>query len=129
MKTTHADSAKVNLDGLPDQNAVIEMGKTCVCINLRKAARNVTRFYDKALKSLNLRVTQLGLLAAIRVLSPIMVTRPAKIGALERTALTGNLRIFEKKGYIDISLAADIRVRSVSITDQGPAILAVAYPL
>jgi hypothetical protein len=60
MKTTHADSAKVNLDGLPDQNAVIEMGKTCVYINLRKAARNVTRFYDKALKSLNLRVTQLG---------------------------------------------------------------------
>jgi DNA-binding MarR family transcriptional regulator len=129
MKATRPDSAQIGHDGMPDHNTVMEMGKTCVCFNLRKATRNVTRFYDKALKSVNLRVTQLSLLAGVRVLGPVMVTRLAKIMALERTTLSRNLKILEKKGFIEISPGTDFRVRSVGITDQGLEVLAGAYPL
>ena len=46
------------------------LGQTCVCFNMRKTTRFITQFYDRSLKSTGLRVTQMTLMTAIRVLGP-----------------------------------------------------------
>jgi len=101
----------------------------CACFNLRKAARAITHLYDEMLRPTGLRTTQFTLLVATKMLEPITVTRLAKIGVMDRTTLTRNLRPLEKQGLIQITLGKDQRTRVVTLTPEGQKALARALPL
>ena len=101
----------------------------CACFNLRKAARAITHLYDEMLRPTGLRTTQFTLLVATKMLEPITVTRLAKIGVMDRTTLTRNLRPLEKQGLIQIALGKDQRTRVVRLTPEGQKALARAFPL
>ena len=109
--------------------SALDMGKTCACFNLRKAARRVTSFYDAALKPCGLKVTQMTLLTAIRVLEPVTINRLAKAIVMDRTTLSRNLSLLNKKGMIGIEPGNDLRTRTLSLTEQGHAALVAAFPL
>jgi DNA-binding MarR family transcriptional regulator len=117
-----------NLEVLP-LGAALDMGKRCTCFNLRKATRRVTNFYDAALKPCGLKVTQMTLLTAIRVLEPITIKRLAKAIVMDRTTLSRNVSLLNKKGLIDIEPGDDLRTRRLSLTDQGHTSLVAAFPL
>ena len=117
-----------NLERLPLDTA-LEMGKNCTCFNLRKAARRVTSFYDAALKPSGLKVTQMTLLTAIRVLEPVTIKRLAKGIVMDRTTLSRNVSLLNKKGMIDIEPGDDLRTRKLSLTTQGHTALVAALPL
>ena len=117
-----------NVEKLPLDTA-LEMGKTCTCFNLRKATRRVTSFYDAALKSSGLKVTQVTLLTAIRISEPVTIKRLAKAIVMDRTTLSRNVSLLNKKGLIDIETGDDLRTRNLSLTEQGHASLAAAFPL
>ncbi len=101
----------------------------CACFNLRKAARAITHLYDEMLRPTGLRTTQFTLLVATKILEPITVTRLAKMGVMDRTTLTRNLRPLEKQGLIQIALGKDQRTRVVTLTPEGQKALAQAFPL
>ncbi|HWP93254.1 MAG TPA: MarR family winged helix-turn-helix transcriptional regulator [Thermodesulfobacteriota bacterium] len=101
----------------------------CACFNLRKAARAITHLYDEMLRPAGLRTTQFTLLVATKMLEPITVTRLAKIGVMDRTTLTRNLRPLEKQGLVQIALGKDQRTRVVRLTPEGQKALARAFPL
>jgi len=63
------------------------------------------------------------------MLEPITVTRLAKIGVMDRTTLTRNLRPLEKQGLVQIALGKDQRTRVVRLTPEGQKALARAFPL
>ncbi len=107
----------------------LEIGKSCTCFNLRKATRRVTRFYDAALKDSGLKVTQLTLLTAIRISEQVTIKRLAKIMAMDRTTLSRNVSVLHRKCMIDIEAGDDLRTRKLSLTEQGHAALAAAFPL
>ena len=117
-----------NLEMLPLNNA-LEIGRSCTCFNLRKATRRVTRLYDAALKSSGLKATQLTLLTAIRISEQVTIKRLAKIMAMDRTTLSRNVSVLNRKGLIDIEPGEDLRTRKLSLTEQGHAALAAAFPL
>jgi DNA-binding MarR family transcriptional regulator len=117
-----------NLEVLP-LGAALDMGKCCTCFNLRKATRRVTSFYDAALKPCGLKVTQMTLLTAIRVLEPITIKRLAKAIVMDRTTLSRNVSLLNKKGMIDIEAGDDLRTRRLSLTEQGHNALVAAFPL
>jgi len=112
-----------------DQAAALEMGMTCVCFNLRKASRRITQLYDAALRPTGLRVTQLTLLAAIRVLEPVSMNGLAGAVVMDRTTLTRNLKPLNKRGLIEIQRGNDQRTRKLTITDEGHRVLVKAFPL
>lgn len=101
----------------------------CACFNLRKAARAITHLYDGMLRPTGLRTTQFTLLVATKMLEPITVTRLAKIGVMDRTTLTRNLRPLEKQGLVQIALGKDQRTRVVKLTPEGQKALTRAFPL
>jgi DNA-binding MarR family transcriptional regulator len=105
------------------------MGKYCTCFNLRKAARRVTSLYDAALKPCGLKVTQMTLLAAIRVLEPVTINRLAKAIVMDRTTLSRNVSLLHKKGLIDREPGNDPRTRKLSLTKEGHTLLNTAFPL
>lgn len=116
-----------------DQASHIEFAKSkaaeCVCGNLRKAARAVTQVYDEVLRPTGLRVTQFGILGATKAMEPVTVTRLAGATVTDRTTLTRNLRLLEKKGLIRIQAGDDRREREVTLTEKGQAALVRGLPL
>lgn len=95
-----------NLERLQLDTA-LEMGKSCTCFNLRKATRRVTSFYDSGLKPSDLKVTQMTLLTAIRVLEPVTIKRLVKATVMDRTTLCRNVSLSSWKGMIDIEPVAN----------------------
>ncbi len=106
-----------------------EMGRTCACYKVRKAARAVTKLYDEVLRPSGLRVTQFSLLMAARIMGPVTVVKLAQGMVMDRTTLTRNLQILEKQGLISIKPGEDRREREVNLTAAGMEVLTKAIPL
>ena len=97
----------------------VEIGKACVCGNLRKASRLISQIYDEFLRPSGLKVTQFALLMTVRGFGKTTVSKLAKWAIMDRTTVTRNLKILEKKGLVKIEPGKDQRERVVTITDKG----------
>jgi DNA-binding MarR family transcriptional regulator len=106
-----------------------EIGRTCACFKVRKAARAITKLYEEVLRPSGLRATQFSLLMATRVMGPVTVVKLAKVLVMDRTTLTRNLQILEKQGLISIKPGEDRREREVTLTASGMEVLTKALPL
>jgi len=113
----------------PDVAQILEIGRTCVCFNVRKASRAVTHVYDSALRSVGLRATQFALLSAIKILQPVTVTHLAQATITDRTTLGRNLKLIEKKGLIRMLAGEDLRERNVYLTERGEGAVAKGISL
>ncbi|MHB9075736.1 MAG: MarR family winged helix-turn-helix transcriptional regulator [Desulfobaccales bacterium] len=106
-----------------------EIGRTCACFQVRKAARAITKLYEEKLRSIGLRATQFSLLMATRMLGPVTVVKLAQVTVMDRTTLTRNLQILEKRKLIEIKSGEDRREREVTLTASGLEVLTKAVPL
>lgn len=100
----------------------------CVCFAVRKAARAVTQFYDRALKTHGLRVTQLPILSAASRLGVVPLAKLAQELGMDRTTLLRNVRPLVRRRLVEVSPAADSRRTEVRATASGRALLARVYP-
>ncbi len=114
---------------IPEITKCREIGRTCACYKVRKAARAVTKLYEEVLRPIGLRATQFSLLMATRVMGPVTVVKLAQVTVMDRTTLTRNLQILEKRGLITIKPGEDRREREVTLTASGMEVLAKAVPL
>src|SRR3974390_1620669 len=106
-----------------------EIGRTCACFNVRKAARAITKLYEEVLRPSGLRATQFSLLMATRVMGPVTVVKLSQVTVMDRTTLTRNLQVLEKRGLIAINPGEDRREREVTLTASGMEVLVQAIPL
>jgi DNA-binding MarR family transcriptional regulator len=105
-----------------DRNLQEAMGCTCLCI--RRAARQFTQIYDRALEPAGLTVMQFGLLA--RLFGASLRSEVSSIGAIaewlgmDPTTLNRNLKPLRARGLVkDRSDPSDARLRIVQITEKG----------
>ena len=112
-----------------DVAEILEAGQSCACLNLRKAARAVSSLYDDTLRPTQLRATQFALLSIAKALGSVTVTQLAEAAVMDRTTLTRNLRLLEKRGLVRVVEGADRRVRNVTLTARGHDVWAKAVPL
>ncbi|MGH7381821.1 MAG: MarR family winged helix-turn-helix transcriptional regulator [Candidatus Methylomirabilales bacterium] len=103
-------------------------GRACACSNIRQAARAVTQLFDEALRPSGLRATQFGILGATMAMGPLTLTKLAEVTVTDRTTLTRNLKLLQKRGLIRIQTGSDRREREVTLTDRGREALAKGYP-
>lgn len=101
----------------------------CAHANLRKAMRVASQAYDAALKPCGLKATQFTLLAVLSGREEVPLTRLADTLVMDRTTLTRNLQPLIRKGWISIGREEDERVRLVSLTVAGRAVVTEAIPL
>ena len=107
----------------------VETTANCTCLNLRKASRAVTKFYDDAFKPVGLRVTQFSLLAMVANRGPAGMKELAKLLVMDRTTLTRNLKPLIDQGFLEVIECDDRRQRPIAITSRGRNRLAKALPL
>lgn len=102
---------------------------TCMGLHIRRASRILTQAYDAALRPTGLAVSQFTLLVAIHLSEPVSITQLAEGLFSDQTTTTRNVKLLEKKGLVAISPGTDRRIKLVSLTPDGKALLDKALPL
>lgn len=92
----------------------------CLCTQLRRAARGVTRVYDDALQGIGLTVAQFSLLRHLARLDEPSISALADAMGLDRSTLGRNLKPLQAEGLVELQGdAGDQRNRLVLLTDTG----------
>jgi DNA-binding MarR family transcriptional regulator len=106
-----------------------EMGKSCACFNLRRAARLVTQRFDRAFRDAGITANQFSILMATYNQEGILLTQLARTLGTERTTLSRNVSLLERLGMVSIAMGGDRRERRITMTKQGITLLEKALPL
>lgn len=102
----------------------------CNCSAIRKASRQITRFYDAMLEPSGLRITQYLALAALNELKHVAINTLAERLDIERTAMGKMTGLLERDGLISIIPSPlDARSRLVELTEEGRKLFERALPL
>jgi DNA-binding MarR family transcriptional regulator len=101
----------------------------CLCEQLRRASRVVTRIYDEALRPAELRITQFSLLSVLAKHDAIRIRDLAAGVFIDETAVLRNLRPLTDRELVAIEPGEDRRERYASMTAQGRELFLRAAPL
>jgi DNA-binding MarR family transcriptional regulator len=99
----------------------------CLVLNTVAAARALLRRHDARLKPFGVTVQQFALLAAVRFYPGESVAALARHAFLDRTSLTRNLALLERKGLVQ-RRAGPGKVRLCELTPAGDALLTTLRP-
>jgi DNA-binding MarR family transcriptional regulator len=91
----------------------------CMCANLRRAARVVTRIYDEALRPSGLRTPQFTLLQALNLAPGISQKHLAQLLEFDSTTLTRTLNLMRQKGWVRAETGEDRRELRLFLTEGG----------
>ncbi|MEO7065471.1 MAG: MarR family transcriptional regulator [Rhodanobacter sp.] len=95
----------------------------CLVLNTIAAARTRLRLYDAKLKPFGVTVQQFWLLAAIRFYPGEPVAALAQRVLLDRTSLTRNLDLLERKELVRRTSGSVGNARLCELTEQGDSVL------
>lgn len=101
----------------------------CLCLNIRRASRAVTEFYEKMLEPSGLKVTQYSLLRHLAQIEPVKITELAKFMRIDRTTLNRNMKPLIEAGFIEVNTGVDPRSRQILLTAEGKSVLSSAAGL
>jgi DNA-binding MarR family transcriptional regulator len=107
----------------------------CSCLRLRRAARDVTRLYDRHLEPTGLGANQLTMLTTLYGIDrfaggPVTMRVLADHAGLDQTTLSRNLKPLVRQGLVSARPGpADRRARILAVTAKGRAKLNEAWPL
>ena len=104
------------------------LASQCLCTNLRRAARGVSRHYDGALDGFGINVAQYSLLCNLQRLEQPSISELAEAMGLDRSTLGRNLRVLEGEGLVQLVEGDDLRNRLVVLTATGQERLTAALP-
>ncbi len=91
----------------------------CNCMNIRRASRAATQFYDEVLKPSGLTIAQLSLLRHVESAELATISELAKMMRIDRTTLNRNMKPLVGAGLIVIHTGKDSRTRQVMLTEMG----------
>ena len=106
-------------------DAVLEI---CLCHMTRRAARAVSRRYDKAFAELGLTANQFALLAAVAA-GPVSIGQLEAIMVADASTLSRNLSGLRRAGYLSLEGHGGRRAGALVLTASGHDLLAAAVPL
>lgn len=106
------------------------VGEHCAGLNVRLAARRITRYLEAKLAPTGLSLAQFGLLIHVAGARDDTIGALAERSGLDQSTLSRNLRPLEAAGLVEIAtVEADLRRRAVWLTEQGSTRLENAMPV
>ena len=102
----------------------------CNCFAMRKAARQISRFYDAHLEPSGIRITQFLTLTALNQLGSASINALAERLDIERTAMGKMVEFLQRDGLVTIKASpTDGRSRLIELTEKGSRLQKKAAPL
>jgi DNA-binding MarR family transcriptional regulator len=104
------------------------MHESCLGARVLRLHRVITRIYMHALRSLDLSLPQLEILAELRFAGRPM--RPAELAEtlmVERSSLSRSLAVMQRRGWLaSVQTSPTGRAMTVEVSDEGTAVLGSA---
>ena len=100
----------------------------CICLNLRRAARKLSRSYDAALAPCGLTTGQFAALLTLKQMGPTPISELASAMDVERSALTRNMAVMERSGLVKRMDGEDRRQRIIALSARGEMKLKESRP-
>jgi DNA-binding MarR family transcriptional regulator len=111
-------------------STTLRVKDSCLCLHMQRAARELARRFDEALRPLCLTNGQFSLLMSLNRPEPPRMGPVAVLLAMDRTTLTAALKPLERRGLVDVVTdPADRRSRLLKLTPAGTTLLALAMPV
>jgi DNA-binding MarR family transcriptional regulator len=101
----------------------------CACATARQVARVLTQLYDSRLRDVGMEAPQFALMMALDAHGPCSQGTLGRRHALDKTTVSRNLKLLERNGWIESSVASDRRERQLVLTAAGRKRLAAAKPV
>lgn len=106
-----------------------EVLRVCAGMNIRLAARRITRFLEAQMHETGLSIAQFGLMTHIAAARDGTIGALAERSGLDQSTLSRNLRSLEQVGLVEITIVEkDLRRRAVWLTEMGARRLEAAIP-
>ncbi|MET0437773.1 MAG: MarR family transcriptional regulator [Devosia sp.] len=98
-------------------------------MNTRKAARALTRRADHQLRSVGITAAQFNILGTLSTDSAASITEMANFLAVDRTTLSRNLAVLERRKLLSTGPGDLARMRRITLTPDGRKAFEAALPI
>ncbi|MCH7775537.1 MAG: winged helix-turn-helix transcriptional regulator [Gemmatimonadetes bacterium] len=106
-----------------------DAARNCVCFQVRKLSRRITRAYDSALGETGLKITQFTMLAAVvGSCEGLSLTDLADRLGMDRSTFSRNLAPLVKRGLVEHADTLKGRRRNVRATESGCMLFKATAP-
>ncbi|MBA4783527.1 MAG: winged helix-turn-helix transcriptional regulator [Rhizobiales bacterium] len=107
-----------------------DIGNRCIALHLRRAARQVGRLYDDALRSVGINNGQFSLMAMLAAKDDWTMQELADALGLDQSSLSAAIKPLMRRQLLVKELGVeDARVRKLRLTSSGQRLLDEAQPL
>ena len=110
------------------QVMIDKVARECVAVRLRMLNRVVTNIYDDALRSLDLKVSQLNILVAAAKMGTARPIEVCEHLHLDVSTLSRNVERMKARGWLEVVPDEDGRSQPFRLTPQGRKLLEKAVP-
>ena len=101
----------------------------CLCANLRRATRAITKSYERATLPVGLTASQMTILQVLARTGKRTQGELAQMLAMDSTSLTRTLSIMKRDGWLVLRRGKDRRERWIRLSRSGEQKLREAEPL
>jgi DNA-binding MarR family transcriptional regulator len=113
----------------PSMQAMIDkVASECVAVRLRMLNRVVTNIYDDALRSLDLKVSQMNILVAAAKMGTARPIEVCEHLYLDVSTLSRNVERMKARGWLEVVPDEDGRSQPFRLTPRGRRLLEKAVP-
>jgi len=105
-----------------------KVAEECIAVRLRMLNRVVTNIYDDALRTLDLRVSQMNILVAAAKMGTARPLAVCEYLHLDVSTLSRNVERMKARGWLEVVPDEDGRSQPFQLTPQGRKLLDKAVP-
>jgi DNA-binding MarR family transcriptional regulator len=105
-----------------------KVASECVAVRLRMLNRVITNIYDDALRSLDLKVSQMNILVAAAKMGTARPIDVCEHLHLDVSTLSRNVERMKARGWLEVVPDEDGRAQPFRLTPQGRKLLETAVP-
>src|SRR5437016_6155192 len=105
-----------------------KVASECVAVRLRMLNRVITNIYDDALRSLDLKVSQMNILVAAAKMGTVRPIEVCEHLHLDVSTLSRNVQRMKARGWLEVVTDEDGRSQPFRLTPQGRKLLEKAVP-
>ena len=105
-----------------------KVASECVAVRLRMVNRVITNVFDDALRSLDLKVSQMNILVAAAKMGTARSIEVCEHLHLGVSTLSRNVGRMKARGWLEVVPDQDARSQPIRLTPQGRKLLERAFP-
>jgi DNA-binding MarR family transcriptional regulator len=110
------------------QAMIDKVANECVAVRLRMLNRVITNIYDEALRSLDLKVSQMNILVAAAKMGTARPIEVCEHLHLDVSTLSRNVERMKARGWLEVAPDEDGRSQPFRLTPKGRKLLEKAVP-